>query len=147
MQKPTILLESTPELTEEQIVGLLLSGSENASLQADLPVMLLQNLDSFIFKNNKNSKHAGLFDKISKTFKYIQVTPNLTDTADAGKLKGSISVNFNDQLRAQIQKNLDLQKDFSAHVEYMLSDDINLKVIKDQRGELGSEVEMRLKLG
>jgi hypothetical protein len=147
LQKPNLLLESTPDLTEEQILGLLLSGSENVTLQADLPAMVLQNLDTLIFDSRKTAKNASWLDKISKTFKYVQITPNLTDDANQGKLKGSISVNLTDQLRAQIQKNLDLQKDFSAQLEYMISDDINVKVVKDQRGELGSEVEMRLKLG
>ncbi len=147
LQKPTILLESTPDLTEEQIIGLLLTGSERSSLRNDLPLMLLQNLDSFIFDSRKSAKNASWFDKISKTFKYVQITPNLTDEANPTKLKGSISVNLNDQLRAQIQKNLDLEKDFSAQLEYALSDDINLKFVRDQRGELGSEIEMRLKLG
>jgi hypothetical protein len=146
LQKPTMLLESTPDLTEEQIIGLLLTGSEQATLQADLPTMLLQNLDLVLFENKKKSKNAALFDKITKTFKYVQITPNLTDQPGRSKLKGSISVNLTDQLHARINKDLDLQKDFSAQLEYLLADDINLKVIRNQRGELGSEIELRLKL-
>lgn len=144
--KPTIVLESTPDLPEEQILGLLLTGSDEATLQTDLLSMLMQNLDSFIFDNRKNSKATAWFDRLSKTLKYVQITPNLTDEANP-KLKGSISVSLTDQLHAHIQKNFDLENDFSAQLEYMLSDEINLKVVKDQHGELGSEVEMRLKLG
>ncbi len=153
-QKPTILLESTPDLTEEQIIGLLFTGSEDVSLQAALPTMILRNLGSLIFDNKKHVKNSSWVDKLNKTLQYVQITPDFDESGITGAIKGSISVNLNDQLRAQIQKNLDLQKDFSsqltdfsAQVEYMLSDDINLKVVKDQRGELGSEVEMRLKLG
>jgi len=146
-QKPTILLESTPDLSEEQIIGLLLAGSENATLQESLPLMIMKNLDSFVFGDRKKNKTISWLDKISKTFKYIQITPDFGDQTTVGKLKGSISVNVSDQLRAQIQKNIDFDKDFSAQLEYMLSDDINIKVVKDQCGELGSEVEMRLKLG
>jgi len=144
LQKPTILLESNPELTEEQIIGLLLTGSENATLQADLPFMLLQNLDSFLL-SNKKMKSNVLVDTLSKTLKYVQIAPDFTDQSGKGGLRGSISVNLSDQLRAQVQKNL-TKEDFSAQLEYQLSDDINLKVVKDQRGELGSEVEFRLKL-
>lgn len=146
-QKPTIQLESMPDLGEEQILGLLLAGSEHVTLQEGLPSMLLSNLDTLLFDKKKHSKTALLVDKLSKTFKYIQISPNFSDDPNQSKLKGSVSVNLNDQLRAQIQKNFDLQSEFSAQLEYSLSDDINLKVIKDQCGELGSEVEMRLKLG
>jgi hypothetical protein len=145
-QKPNVVLEATPDLAEEQIIGLLLSGSEDASLQASLATMVLNNLNVFLFNNVKNSKY-GWLDKISKTFKYVQITPNLNDVDGQGKLKGSISVDLGDQLHARLQKSLDFQKDFSAQLEYMLSDDINFKVVRDQGGEMGSEVEMRLKLG
>jgi hypothetical protein len=145
LQKPTILLESNPELSEEQIMGLLLAGSEHATLQADLPSMLLQNLDSFLVKNKKDRK-AAFFDKITKTFKYVQITPNISDDLSYAGLKGSLTVDLSDQLHAQIQKNLDFESSFSAQLEYMLSDDINLRVVRDQRGELGSEVEVRFKL-
>jgi hypothetical protein len=145
-QKPTIILESTPDLSEEQIIGLLLSGSEEATLQADVPSMVLKNLDVFLLNTTKNTNLAWL-DKISKAFKYVQIVPNFNDETGQSALKGALSVNLGDQLRARVQKNLDLQKDFSAQLEYMLSDDINFKVVKDQGGELGSEVEMRFKLG
>lgn len=146
-QKPTIVFESMPYLTEQQIVSLLLAGSEDATLQAGLPIMLLQNLDTFILGNTAHLKTAPWVNKLSKTLKYVQITPSLTDDANPTKLKGSISVNVNDQLRAQVQKSFDLQNDFSAQLEYMLSDDINVKVVRNQQGELGSEVEMRFKLG
>ena len=147
LRKPTIALESTPDLTEEQILGLLLTGSDEATLQTDLLSMIMQNLDSFIFDTRKNTKTTAWLDRLSKTLKYVQITPNLTDDSNPTKLKGSISVSLTDQLHAQIQKNFDLENDFSAQLEYMLSDEINLKVVKNQHGELGSEVEMRLKLG
>ncbi len=145
-QKPTLLLESSPDLAEEQIIGLLLAGSENATLQSDLPAMVLQNIDAFLFNSVKNPKIRWL-DKIRKTFKYVQIMPNLNDANSQSKLKGSISVDLGDQLHARLQKNLDLQKDFSAQLEYMLSDEINFKIVRDQGGDMGSEVEMRLKLG
>lgn len=145
-QKPTLLLESSPDLAEEQIIGLLLAGSENATLQSDLPAMVLQNIDAFLLNGVKSPKIRWL-DKIRKTFKYVQIMPNLNDANSQSKLKGSISVDLGDQLHARLQKNLDLQKDFSAQLEYMLSDEINFKLVRDQGGDMGSEVEMRLKLG
>lgn len=147
LQKPTIILESNPELTEEQILGLLLAGSENAKLQTDLFAMLEQNLHNIILgSKNKIPKATTFLEKIAKPFKYIQITPDFTDQSGRGGIKGTVSVNVNDQVHAQIQKNFNTQEDFNAEVEYLLADEISLKGIKDQRGELGAEVELRLKL-
>jgi hypothetical protein len=146
LQKPNILLESTPALSEEQIIGLLLTGSELSSLQADLPAMLLQNLDALIFTTKRSGKEQSVLDTITKTFKYVQITPNLnTVPGERGMLRGSFTVNLTDQLRAKIDKDLDLQKNFSAQIEYLLSDNINLKLVQEQRGERGLEVEFRIK--
>lgn len=147
LQKPTIILESSPELTEEQILGLIFVGSENATLQADLPLMLVQNLHSLMLGSNKLfPQKNNLIEKITRPFKYVQIIPNFTDVSGRGGIKGVVSVNLSDQLKAQVQKNLNFQDDFSAQLEYALTDDINFKVVKDQREELGSEVELRVKL-
>jgi hypothetical protein len=147
LQKPTIILESTPELTEEQIIGLLLAGSENAKLQTDLFTMLEQNLHDIILGSHaKLPKATNFFEKIVKPLRYVQITPDFTDQSGRGGIRGTVSVNLNDQVKAQIQKNFTLQEDLSAQVEYNLSDDVTIKGIKDQRGELGAEVEVRFKL-
>jgi len=147
LQKPNIILESSPELTEEQILGLIFAGSENATLQADLPLMLVQNLNSLMLGSNKIFPRTNkIIEKITRPLKYVQIIPNFTDTNGRGGIKGVVSVNLSDQLKAQVQKNLNLQDDFSAQLEYALTDDINFKVVKDQRDELGSEVELRVKL-
>ncbi|MCB9492886.1 MAG: translocation/assembly module TamB domain-containing protein [Epsilonproteobacteria bacterium] len=146
LQNQTILLESTPELSEEQILSLLVAGSENATLQTNLPTMLLQNLDSLLLHTTDiQPKAKTLFEKVTKPLKYVQISPDLANKAGPKGLKGSISVTLNDQIRAQVEKNLNLQEDFSAQLEYLLTDDLHLKVVKDQRGEIGSELELRLK--
>jgi len=146
-QKPNILLESSPPLSEEQIIGLLLSGSENASLRADLPAMILQNLHDVILGAKAIlPRSTSFFEKLTRPFKYVQITPNFIGQTGRGGIKGTLSINVNDQLHAQIEKNFNLQEDFGFKVEYLLTDDINIKVVKDQRGELGSEVEVRFKL-
>ncbi|MFH1643610.1 MAG: translocation/assembly module TamB domain-containing protein [bacterium] len=146
LQNPQITLESTPTLTEEQILALLMTGSENASFQTDLPAILMQNLNNWVLeRNNLLPKTKNFFEKITLPFKYIQITPNFTDQTGRGGIRGTVSIDVNKQLHAQIQKNFNLQEDFAFQVEYLLSDDINLKAIKDQRGELGSEMEVKFK--
>lgn len=146
LQKPTVILESTPELSEEQILGLLFTGSENATLQTDLPVMIMQNLNTILLGHRKPyDKTSMLIDTLSKPFKYVQITPDLTDQSGRSGMRAQISVPLGKQLKAQFQKNLTFDEDLSVEIDYLLSDDINLKLVRDQRGELGSEVEVRFK--
>jgi hypothetical protein len=148
LQKPTIILESNPDLTEEQILSLLLGGSETASLQNDLPAMLMQNMSTLVLGERKlKSQTNALFEKITRPLKYVQISPNFTDQSGRGGVKCVIPVDLNNQLHAQIQKNLNMQEDdWGVQVEYLLTDDINVKGVRDQRGEVGAEVEVRFKL-
>ncbi|MFA5075324.1 MAG: translocation/assembly module TamB domain-containing protein [Candidatus Babeliales bacterium] len=149
LQNPNVMLESFPELSEEEILALLFAGSEDASLQGDLPAILLQNLNYFIPPDGKilpDNKINALFKKILMPFKYVQITPNFADQPGHGGIKGTLSIDLNRRINAQIQKNFNLQEDFTFQVEYFLTDDINFKVMRDQSGELGSQVEVRLRL-
>lgn len=146
LQKPTVILESTPELGEEQILGLLFTGSENATLQADLPVMIMQNLNTLLLGHRKPyDKTSLILDTLSKPLKYVQVSPDFTDQSGRSSVRALVSIPLNKQLKAQFQKNLTFDEDLGVEIDYLLSDDINLKLVKDQRGEIGSEVEVRLK--
>lgn len=147
LQKPTIILESVPELTEEQILNVLLSGSQETTLQKDLPAILLQNLNVVLMGSKRlPKKTSSWLTRLTRPFKYIQIAPDFTDQSGRGGIKGIVSVSLTEQLHAQFQKNFNLQEDFAFHVGYLLSDDIYLKVVKDQRGELGAELEVRFKL-
>ncbi|MCF7799797.1 translocation/assembly module TamB [Candidatus Babeliales bacterium] len=149
LQNPNVILESFPELSEEEILALLFAGNEDASLQGNLPNILFQNLNYFILQKDKilpDNKINALFKKFLMPFKYVQITPNFTDQPGYGGIKGTLSIDLNKQINAQIQKNFNLQEDFTFQVEYFLTDDINFKVMRDQRGELGSQVEVRLRL-
>ncbi len=146
LKKPTVILESTPELSEEQILGLLFTGSENASLQTDLPVMIMQNLNTILLGHRKPyDKTSLLLDTLSKPLKYVQITPDFTDQSGRSSVRALVSLPLTKQLRAQFQKNLTFDEELEVEIDYLLSDDINLKLVKDQRGELGSEVEVRFK--
>ena len=138
--------ESSPYLTEERILALLMAGSENADFQTDIPALLLQNLNNWVTENkNVLLKTKKFFRKITLPFKYIQITPDFSDQSGRGGVKGVVSIALDKQFHAKIQKNFNLQEDFAFQIEYFLSDDINLKFVKDQRGDLGSEVEFRFK--
>ena len=144
--QPTITMQASPELREEEILALLIAGSEDASLQTELPTFLIQNLNDLILSNkNLSDKTSGFLRKIIIPFKYVQITPDFTNQSASG-LKGTVSIDLNKQIHAQIQKNFNLQDDLAFQVEYFLTDNINFKMVKDQSGELGGQVEVRLKL-
>ena len=145
LQKPSIFLESTPELTEEQIIALLFAGSESINLQSQLPAIIMQNLSNLILGSKKSLPASiSFFQKLTKPLKYIQITPNFSNQSGRGGVMGNISIDINKQLHAQIQKNLTMQDDLAFQLEYFLSDDFNIKAIKDRRGDIGAEVEISL---
>lgn len=145
-KKPNVSFEANPELTEEQIISLLFGGSENISLQADLPALIMQHMNTFIFEPQETKrKSVSFFKNITKPLKYIQITPNFTDQSGRGGIKGTISIDINKQFHAFIQKNFTMQDDLAVQLEYFLSDDFNVKATKDSRGDIGAEVEFRFK--
>ncbi|MFC1894614.1 translocation/assembly module TamB domain-containing protein [Candidatus Dependentiae bacterium] len=145
--QPRVLFESSPELREDEILALLMSGSESTSFQNELPVMLLQNLNDLISRErNIFGKTKGFFQKLTLPFKYVQITPNFSNQDTQGGVKGTLSIDFNKQMHALIQKNFNLQNDLAFQLEFFVTDNVNFKMLKDQSGELGAEVEVRLKL-
>ena len=56
-----------------------------------------------------------------------------------------LEININDRWKAILQKNFSLTEDTRIELEFLLSDDITLRGIRDERRDLGGEVEMRWK--
>ena len=147
LQKPIITLESFPELQEEQILSLLLGGVEGSGLQTDIATIVLHNLNAILMGTRQfNQKTNAFFKFLTRPLKYVQIIPNFTDQSGRGGIRGIISIDINKQLHAQLQKNFNLQEDFLFQIQYMLADELNIKAIKDQRDELGAELELRFKL-
>lgn len=145
LEKPTIFLTSNPTLSEEQIVSLLFAGSENATLRTNLPSIIMQNLHTMLLGGKHQQPQVSRFFKhLTKPLKYVQIVPSFTDQSGRGGVRGNISVNLNKRLHAQIQKNFTMQDDLAFQLEYFLSDDVHVKAIKDQRGDIGAEVEVRI---
>lgn len=139
-----IALDSTPPLAEEQIVGLLLVGSEENSLNSMMPALIVQNLKSLIFSNNQLSFFDKYFKPLLGTLN-INLVPSFTDQTGRGGLRGALEITVDDRWRAVIQKNFSLTEDTKFELEYLFSDDITLRAIRDERRDLGGEVEMRWK--
>lgn len=139
-----IALDATPPLSEEQIVGLLLVGAEEHSLNSMMPALIVQNLKNFIFSHNQSSFFDKYFKPLLGSFN-INLVPSFTDQTGRGGLRGALEISLDDRWRATIQKNFSLTEDTKFELEFLLSDDITLRAIRDERRDLGGEVEMRWK--
>jgi hypothetical protein len=139
-----IVLDSTPPLSEEQIVGLLLVGSEENSLNSMMPALIVQNLKNLIFSNNQSTFLDKYFKPLLRTFN-INLVPSFTDQTGRGGLRGALEITVDERWRAVIQKNFSLTEDTKFELEFLLSDDVTLRAIRDERRDIGGEVEMRWK--
>ena len=139
-----ITLDATPPLSEEQIVGLLLVGAEEHSLNSMMPALIVQNLKNLIFSNNQSSFFEKYFKPLLGSFN-INLVPSFTDQTGRGGLRGALEISLDDRWRAVIQKNFSLTEDTKFELEFLFSDDITFRAIRDERRDLGAEVEMRWK--
>lgn len=144
---PHVTLESNPPLSEEQIVGLLLVGSQGDSLNMAVPAIIMQNLKTVLFDSEHSPIKLGKLKSWLKPFRYINLVPSFSDQSGRGGLRGAIEIELNDRVRGVMQKNFSLSEDTKFEVEYALSDDVSLRAIRNERKDVGGEVEMRWKFG
>ena len=146
MQNHHIQLSSNPSLSEEQIMALLLVGSQEESLNIVMPALIMQNVKQLLFGSEQ--KQYGLeryFTGFLKPLKHISLVPSFVDQTGRGGLRAAVEINVHDKLRAVIQKNFSLTEDTRFEIEYMISDDISLKGVRDERRDVSSELEMKWK--
>jgi len=145
-QNQSITFESSPPLTEEQIGALLLVGSENASMNIIVPALIVQNIKNIIWGSTQtHNKIQKYFNSLLKPFKHIRFVPAFSDETGRGGFKASIEVDVNDRLHASLQKNFSLSEDTKFEIDYLVTDEISLRAMKDERSDLGAEIEMRWK--
>ena len=141
LQDPHITFVSTPPLGQEQIITLLLGGSETGSLSFVMPSFIMRNVQNLVFGSEQVS--SGFEKYVLSPLRYIRIVPIFTDQTGRGGFRGAIEIDASDQLRAVIQKNFSLSEDTRFEVEYQVSDEISLRGLKDERGDIGGEIEMR----
>ena len=73
------------------------------------------------------------------------MVPSFSDQTGRGGLRGAIEIDVNDRWRALIQKNFSLTEDTRLEVEYLVSDEISVRGVANERRDVGAEVEMRWK--
>jgi translocation and assembly module TamB len=146
LENHQIALDASPALTDEQIVALLLVGSEEESLNVVMPALIMQNLQTIMFGYDQSSRSIDkIFTSLLKPFNRIHVVPSFSDKTGRGGLRGAIEIDVNDRWRALIQKNFSLTEDTRIEVEYLVSDDISVRAVANERRDVGAEVEMKWK--
>lgn len=145
LQSHQIVLSSTPSLSNEQILGLLLVGSEEESLGSMVPALVMQNIKPLVFGSEWPTFIEKYFNVLLKPLQYVHFVPSFGNQTGRGGLRGTLEIDLNDRWRAMVQNNFNLSEDTRFEVEYMLSDDISLKGARDEHRDITGEVEMRWK--
>lgn len=141
-----IHFDSSPHLSEEQIISLLLVGSQDSSLTAVMPAMFMQKLHEIIFGPAiSKSKLDVVFNRLLQSFKNVRIYPQFTNQTGRGGVRGVIEVDATDRLHGRIDSNLMQLEDTIFEVDYALTDDVTVRAIKDGPSTYGGEVEMRWK--
>lgn len=143
-QDPHIGLDASPPLSEQQILMLLLGGTEEESLKSMVPALLMRNIEAILF-----GPHGSTLSRTLPTWleplRKVTFVPQFTDQSARGGFKGAIEIEVSKRLRAIIEKNFSLTEDTAVKIDYLLSDDVSLRATRDTRGDLGAAIEMRLK--
>jgi len=141
-----IHFESSPYLTEEQIVSLLLVGSQDSSLTVVMPAMFMQKLHDIVFGPAiSKSKLDVMFSRLLQSFKNIRIYPQFTNQTGRGGVRGVVEIDATDRLHGRIDSNLMQLEDTVFEADYTLTDDVTIRAIKDGPSTYGGEVEMRWK--
>jgi hypothetical protein len=143
---PQVHLDANPSLTEDQIVGLLLAGTCEESLTAMMPALVLHNIKQHMFDTDQSPLKLNYYlSRFLKPFASIHVLPRLSDLTARGGLRGALEIEIGEQWRATIQRNFSLTEDTRFEVEYLLSDEVTLRGVRDERLNVTGEVELRWK--
>jgi hypothetical protein len=123
-----------------------LAGAEDSSFNLLMPTLVMQNMQHIILgPAQSDSKLATYFNSLLKPLAFVRIVPRFNDESGRGGLRGAIEINVNDRLTGLIEKNFSLPEDTKFEVDYALSDDVSIRGIKDEHGDLGGEFEMRWK--
>ena len=138
-------LESSPPLTHDQIIALLLMGADQESLPAAIPAALIDTLKHLFFDQEQTGSAQGYFRRMAEIFAQVRFVPSFINQTARGGLRGSLEIDIGEQWRALIEKNFTLTEDTRLELDYFLCDEITLRGVRDERRNVSGQVEMRVK--
>lgn len=146
MYDQKISFESVPYLEEQQILGLLLAGSEESSFNVAAPAFLMQSFKDLVFgpaisKSNLNK----LFDTLLKPLKGVRFIPQFTNQTGRGGMRLTVEADVTEKLSGQLSSNFMQMEDSQVEVNYAANDEITFRALADGQRSIGGEVEMRWK--
>lgn len=146
LQDLNVALLSNPVLTEAQIISLLLTGSAYGSLGIIVPSLALYSIKNLLFDIEQSPiKVSGRAQEWLKPLRSVYFVPLFDDQRARGGLRGAFEIEVTDRIHALIQKNFTLTEDTRFELEYMLSDDMSIRAVRDERRDVNGQVEMRWK--
>ncbi len=147
LDNPNVDFETTPHLSTEQIIGLLFAGTEQATIQTNMASMLIKKIYVSLDKQLQQPKKKYTpWQILGQSLKHIQFTPDFTDARGQASVKGIIAVDIGNRLFGRAQKGLNTNDDFVFEVDYLLTDTFYGKITKNHHGDIGAEIEVRLRL-
>jgi hypothetical protein len=144
IQRPSFVFESTPPLSQEQIIGLMLSGAEHPDINQQLPGIFLQNIHK-ILQSPEVSGKKNMLQALFNSFKYIQLLPYQDDLSSQKTVKARLNVDLGPHLRALFHKDILGKEAIALQFEYDVSNDLFLRFLRQTSGFVGAEAEMRFK--
>lgn len=141
-----INVESSPPLTDEQIFSLLIVGTEQESLSALMPALILNNLNDIVFGPKPFSFVENYLQRFIKPLHNVHLVPSFTDPNGQG-LQATLEVEVGERWRAMAQKKLHSAERTHAEFEYAVADELAVRGIRSVNGDVRGEVELRWKWG
>ncbi len=143
-RNPVITFHSLPNLQEEQIISLLLGGSPDSSLSLVMPLSSMGLVEKLLVGDSQES--SGLLDSFKNwlgPLDKVKIVPRFSDQTSRGGLRGALAIDVSENLSALIQQNFSLSEDTLIEVAYKPTDELTVRGMRDERGDLGGEIEAR----
>ena len=144
-QQPNFVFESNPPLSQEQIIGLVLSGSEYADINQQLPGIFLQNIHKILTPGSQKADKNTLLAPLISSLRYVQLLPYQDNVSSEKTVKARLNIDLGPHLRALVHKDIFGKEAVALQVEYDVSDELNLRLLRQSSGQVGAEAEIRFK--
>lgn len=145
LQQPNIIFESNPPLSQEQILGLLLSGSEHADINQQLPGIFLQNIHKVLNPSTQSGLGRSIWQPLFSSLRYVQLLPYQDGLSSQKTVKARLNIDLGPNVRALLHKDIFGKEAVAMLVEYDVSEELNVRLMRQSSGTLGAEAEMRFK--
>jgi hypothetical protein len=142
---PHVTFESVPHQSKEQIIAMLLFGSDDNSVVI-MPEFLGTQLHDIMFgpavsESKLESRWNAFLDPLQK----IKVYPKFGNQKGRGGMRAIVEVDATEKLKGRIDSNLFQFEDTIFELDYDINDNITARLLRDAPATYGGEVEMRWK--